>query len=271
MKRLIRDPSFILGVVLVLGIAVSAIFAEQIAPRSPTSLSLGARLAEPFTAEYPLGADAVGRDMLSRIIHGSRISLLVGLLSVSIAMVSGTLIGLISGYAGGWVDNALMRLVDIQLAFPFILLALTVISVIGPGLWKVILVMAIAQWGQYARVVRGQVLSIREQEFVTAAISLGAGHRRIMFRHILRNALTPVIVLATIGIANNILLEAGLTFLGLGVDPSIPSWGGMLADGRNYIERAWWVSTFPGLAITITVLGFNLLGDSLRDGLDAHD
>ena len=161
-----------------------------------------------------------------------------------------------------------MRLADIQLAFPFILLAITVIAVIGPGLSKLILVMALTQWVKYARIVRGQVLSLKQKDYVQAASSLGASHVRIVFRHILLNALTPLTVLATLNVANNILLESGFTFLGLGVDPTVPSWGGMLADGRNYIGSAWWVSAFPGLAITVTVLGFNLLGDWLRDRLD---
>ncbi len=268
MKRALTNPSFLLGAGIVLLVVAAAVFAPALAPHQPTAANLRARLAAPFQPAYLLGADAIGRDILSRIIFGARISLVVGVASVAIAAVIGTIIGLLAGYFGGVLDAVLMRLADIQLAFPFILLAITVIAVIGPGLWKLILVMAFAQWVQYARIVRGQVLSIRETDYVQAAASLGAGHARIVVRHILLNALTPVTVLATLGIANNILLEAGLTFLGLGVDPTIPSWGGMLADGRNYIERAWWVSTFPGLAITVTVLGFNLLGDWLRDTLD---
>lgn len=268
MKRALRDPSFVLGAAIVLLVVACAIFAPSIAPLDPGAATLRSRLAAPFGETNLLGADAIGRDILSRIVFGARVSLVVGVASVAIALVIGTLIGLVAGYFGGLVDTVLMRLADIQMAFPFILLAITVIAVIGPGLWKVVLVMAFTQWVQYARIVRGQTLSLREKEFVQAAGSLGAGHGRIMFRHILLNALTPITVLATLGIANNILLEAGLTFLGLGVDPTIPSWGGMLADGRNYIERAWWVATFPGLAITVTVLGFNLLGDWLRDALD---
>lgn len=268
MRRALRDPSFVIGLAILIMVIGAAVFAPLIAPYDPGAATLRARLAVPFTAQHPLGADAIGRDILSRIIFGARISLTVGMASVTIAMIVGTLIGLIAGYFGGLLDAVLMRLADIQLAFPFILLAITVIAVIGPGLWKVILVMALTQWVQYARIVRGQTLALRSKEYVQAAGALGAGHGRVMFRHILLNALTPVTVLATLGVANNILLEAGLTFLGLGVDPTIPSWGGMLADGRNYIERAWWLATFPGLAITVTVLGFNLLGDWLRDRLD---
>jgi len=266
--RALRDPSFVIGALIVLVVLASATFAPTLAPYEPTAANLRSRLAAPFGETHLLGADAIGRDILSRIVFGARISLTVGVVSVAIAVVIGTLVGLVAGYFGGLIDAVLMRSADIQLSFPFILLAITVIAVVGPGLWKVILVMALTQWVQYARIVRGQTLSLREKEYVQAARGLGATHTRIMFRHILLNALTPVTVLATLGIANNILLEAGLTFLGLGVDPTIPSWGGMLADGRNYIERAWWVATFPGLAITVTVLGFNLLGDWLRDRLD---
>ncbi len=268
MRRALHDPSFVIGAVLILGVVACAVFAPALAPHEPGLATLRSRLATPFSATHVLGADAIGRDILSRIIFGARVSLTVGVVSVALAMLIGTLIGLVAGYFGGLLDTLLMRLADIQLSFPFILLAITVIAVIGPGMWKVIFVMALTQWVQYARIVRGQTLSLKEREFVQAASGLGASHARVMFQHILLNALTPVTVLATLGIANNILLEAGLTFLGLGVDPTIPSWGGMLADGRNYIERAWWVATFPGLAITVTVLGFNLLGDWLRDRLD---
>lgn len=269
MKRALKDPSFVIGTAIVVAVSLIALFAPYVAPTDPSTISLMARNAPPaLGSEYPLGADAIGRDVLTRIVYGSRISLTVGLISVAIAVVIGTIVGLIAGYVGGLLDTVLMRLADIQLAFPFILLAITVIAVIGPGLWKLILVMALTQWVQYARIVRGQVLSLKQKDYVQAASSLGASHARILTRHILLNALTPITVLATLNIANNILLESGLTFLGLGVDPTIPSWGGMLADGRNYIESAWWVSAFPGLAITITVLGFNLIGDWLRDHLD---
>lgn len=269
MKRALRDPSFVIGTTIVFIVCFVTLFAPYFAPTDPFAISLTARNVPPsLGSDFPLGADAIGRDVLTRIIYGGRISLTVGLVSVAIAVVLGTLIGVIAGYVGGLLDAILMRLADIQLAFPFILLAITVIAVIGPGLWKLILVMALTQWVQYARIVRGQVLSLKQKDYVHAATSLGASHVRIVTRHILLNALTPLTVLATLNIANNILLESGLTFLGLGVDPTVPSWGGMLADGRNYIESAWWVSTFPGIAITITVLGFNLVGDWLRDYLD---
>ena len=269
MKRLLTDPSFVLGSFIILASLVAAIFAPQLAPKDPEAISLMARLNPPqVSSGFLLGADAIGRDLLSRIIFGTRISLTVGIVSVAIATLVGTFIGLVAGYFGGILDTILMRIADIQLAFPFILLAITVIAVIGPGLWKLIFVMAITQWVQYARIVRGQVLSLKEKDYVQAATGLGASHPRILTQHILLNALTPITVLAPLNIANNILLESGLTFLGLGVDPTIPSWGGMLADGRTYIESAWWVSTYPGLAIAVTVLGFNLLGDWFRDRFD---
>ncbi len=269
MKHALRDPNFTIGTAIVLVVIATALFAPFFAPTDPAAISLTARNAPPaLGSDFPLGADAIGRDVLTRIIYGSRISLTVGVISVAIAVVIGTLVGVIAGYVGGLLDAILMRLADIQLAFPFILLAITVIAVIGPGLWKLILVMALTQWVQYARIVRGQVLSLKQKDYVQAATSLGASHTRIVTKHILLNALTPLTVLATLNVANNILLESGLTFLGLGIDPTIPSWGGMLADGRNYIESAWWVSVFPGLAITVTVLGFNLVGDWLRDYLD---
>jgi peptide/nickel transport system permease protein len=269
MKRAFRDPSFALGLLIILLAVIVAVFAAQLAPKAPEAISLTARLSPPsFESGFPLGADAIGRDVLSRIMYGSRISLIVGIVSVAVAALVGIIVGLIAGYFGGFLDTLLMRLGDIQLAFPFILLAITVIAVIGPGLWKIIFVMAITQWVQYARIARGQVLLLKERDYIQAAHSLGAGHSRILFRHIFLNALTPITVLIPLNIANNILLESGLTFLGLGVDPTIPSWGGMLADGRSYIETAWWVSTYPGLAIAVTVLGFNLLGDWLRDYFD---
>lgn len=266
--KTVGNPDFLVGLIITAAIVLSAIFADKLTPYTPDSIDLRARLLPPFSPGHLLGTDPVGRDVLTRIIYGSRVSLIVGTVSVGLGLVIGTAVGLIAGYHRGLWDTLLMRLADIQLAFPFILLAITVIAVIGPGLWKLIFVMVITQWVQYARVVRGQVMSLREREFIQASKALGAPSLRILLRHILPNAIGPVIVLATLNVANNILLESGLTFLGLGVDPLVPSWGGMLADGRNYMQTAWWVAAFPGLAITITVLGINLLGDWLRDQLD---
>ena len=217
---------------------------------------------------YPLGTDHLGRDILSRLIYGSRISLLVGITSVIIAGCLGVSVGVITGYYGGRLDALMMRLVDIQLAFPFILLAISVIAVLGAGLRNVIIVLGVARWMEYARVVRADVLTVREREFVVAARALGAANRVIIPRHVLPNVLTPIIIVATFSVATNIITEASLSFLGLGVEPTIPTWGSMLADGRAYIGRAWWLTTFPGLAILFTVLSINILGDALRDHLD---
>jgi peptide/nickel transport system permease protein len=274
LRRFVRNPGALVGGVLVLMAVLFALASPWLAPFDPNAGSLTERLAAPsFTGEaagHILGADAVGRDLLSRIIYGARISLFVGIASVALSAVIGVTVGLVAGYFGGWVDDVLMRIADIKLAFPFILLAILVMAIFGTGLGKLILVLGVTGWVGFGRIVRGQVLTIKELEYVQAARSIGATHFRILGKHILPNVMSPIIVLSTLSIATNILLEAGLTFLGLGVDPSIPSWGGMLADGRIYISTAWWVATFPGVAIMLTVLGFNLLGDWLRDELDPN-
>ncbi len=217
---------------------------------------------------HALGTDHLGRDILSRIIFGSRIALLVGLAAVVISGVLGMVIGLVAGYFGGRMDDFLMRLADIQLAFPFILLAIAVIGVLGPSLRNIIIVIGVSSWVVYARVVRGEVLSIREREYVQAAVALGSRHWRVLMPHVLPNTFTPWLVVATLDMARVIVIESALSFLGLGVQPPTPTWGGMLADGRVYLSTAWWLATFPGLAILITVLGINLFGDGLRDTLD---
>ena len=210
---------------------------------------------------------SVGR-LRARVIVGGRISLTVGVLSVMGAVVVGTVVGLVAGYYRGIAEILLMRFADIQLALPFILLAIMFLAILGTGVDKIIFFMIVAQWVQYARLVRGSVLALRDREFILSARAIGVGNGRIIFTHILPNVLGPIVILMTLNVANNILLESSLTFLGLGVDPLIPSWGGMLADGRTYLQTAWWVSVFPGLAIMFTVLGLNLLGDWLRDLLD---
>ncbi len=273
LPRVKRTLNFdlVLGLVL-LGVSVfSALLAPVFAPLGSESMNLANRLKPPSLEGHLFGTDAIGRDILTRIPHGGRISLTVGFVSVALSLIVGVGIGLLAGFYRGLLDMVLMRIADVQLSFPFILLAITVIAVIGPGLWKLIFVMALTQWVQYARMVRSQVLTLREGDAVQGTRALGASDARIILRHLLPNLIGPVIVLATLNVANNILLESGLTFLGLGIDPLIPSWGGMLADGRNYMQTAWWVATFPGLAITVTVLGFNLLGDWLRDRLDPLD
>jgi peptide/nickel transport system permease protein len=260
------------GIILVL-VCVVALTAPWLAPHDPLQQALELRLRPPGWSARgawtnALGADHLGRDILSRLMYGARISLLVGLSAVAISGLIGVLLGLVAGYYGGRLETILMRLVDIQLAFPFILLAISIVAVLGAGLRNVILVLGIGSWMYYARLVRGQVLSLKEQEFVLAAHALGAANRTIIVRHILPNVLTPVIIVGTFGVATNVITEASLSFLGLGVEPTIPTWGAMLADGRNYINRAWWLTTFPGLAILLTVLSINLLGDWLRDHLD---
>jgi peptide/nickel transport system permease protein len=257
--------SVILSVVIVLAIAT-----PWLPIGSPTVPSLVHRLMPPdlATATQILGTDQLGRDMFARILHGSRITLLVCLATLVVGGVFGIGVGLIAGYFGGWVDRILMRVLDMQLSIPTMLLALLVVAALGPDLVNLVLVMALATWTQYARVVRGQVLSVRELDFVRSAQSIGAGHLRIMLRHILPNTLSTIIVIATLELARLILMEASLSFLGLGVPPPYPSWGRMLAEGRPYMADAWWITAVPGLAIAVTVLGVNLLGDWLRDRFD---
>jgi len=259
---------FVLAVVLFLAIA-----ANWISPHNPNEQVLERRLLPPAWNEggsrrHLLGTDHLGRDILSRVIFGSRISLSVGILAVIISGVLGVGAGLIAGFYGRRWDATIMRLVDIQLAFPFILLALAIIGVLGPGLRNVILVLGVAGWMIYARVVRGQVLSVREREFVEAARAVGASDFRILRLHVLPNTLAPVIIVGTFAVATCIITEASLTFFGLGVEATIPTWGSMLSDGRAYMATAWWLTTFPGLAMMLTVLALNVIGDWLREFLD---
>lgn len=264
-----KNLEFILGVLLVGGIGLAVIFSSWLFPGGGSELNLAYRLTPPLVEPgFPLGTDPLGRDVLARVIIGGEISLKVGVYSALGAVVIGIVMGLVSGYYGGFLDMIVMRFADVQLALPFILLAITFIAVIGGGLTNMIILLIISQWVQYARLVRGSVLSLRDREFILAAKAIGVKDMRILFQHLLPNLIGPVIVLMTLNVANNILLESSLTFLGLGVDPVIPSWGGMLAEGRTYLQTAWWVSVFPGLAILLTVLGLNLLGDWLRDALD---
>jgi peptide/nickel transport system permease protein len=264
-----RSLEFILGTLLVGGMGLAILLSGLIFPDGGEAINLMARLTHPFVnAAHPLGTDPLGRDVLARVIVGGKISLKVGAFSVAGAVVVGVVMGLVSGYYRGVWDVIVMRFADVQLALPFILMAITFIAIVGSGLTNTIILLIVSQWVQYARLVRGSVLALREREFILAARAIGVKDWAILFRHLLPNLIGPVIVLMTLNVANNILLESSLTFLGLGVDPMIPSWGGMLADGRTYLQNAWWVSVFPGLAILLTVLGLNLLGDWLRDSLD---
>lgn len=268
LRRLRRDG--VLIPLLILGTAIAvAILADFLPLPDPRRSDLTATLLPPFqSAAHPLGTDPIGRDTLSRLVYGARISLSVGFASVAIAMVFGSFVGLIAGYFGGWPDTILMRLGDIQLSLPSFILALTIMSMFGPGIPNVIIALSVAGWVRYARVVRSNVLPLHSAEYVESARSLGCSSFRVMWRHILPNVQSPVIVLATLGVGANIIAESSLSFLGLGIDPQNPSWGGMLANGRAYLETAWWVAALPGLAISLTVLATNLLGDWLRDALD---
>ncbi len=258
-----------LGGLLLAMIVVAVALSWWLFPDGGESMDLAARLTPPFTTfAHPLGTDPLGRDVLARIVVGGRISLAVGVLSVLGGVVLGVLAGLVAGFYRGFWEMLLMRCVDVQLALPFILVAITFISILGGSVANLIIFMILAQWVQYARLVRAQVIELREREFIQAARSFGVRDWAQIRHHFLPNLIGPVIILMALNVANNILLESSLTFLGLGVDPLIPSWGGMLADGRTYLQTAWWVSVFPGLAIMMTVLGLNLLADWLRDKLD---
>lgn len=260
---------FVAGILLTGMMVLLVVFSGLLFPDGGEAMDLSARLAPPgMDWAHVLGTDPIGRDVLARVVVGGRISLLVGVFSVIGAMVVGTIMGLVAGYYGKVWDTILMRWADVQLALPFILVAMTFTAILGADLWNLIIFMAISQWVQYARVVRGSVLTLRDREFVQSARSFGVRDWNILLHHLLPNVFGPVLILVTLNVANNILLESSLTFLGLGIDPIIPSWGGMLADGRSYMQTAWWVSVFPGLAIMATVLGLNLLGDWLRDFLD---
>ena len=264
----------LLALIILFAVAIVAIFGPALSPLDPNRQNIMLRLAEPLAdgprgATFWLGSDALGRDVLSRLLYGARISLLVGVCAIAVGGVIGVTAGLVSGYFGGWIDDVIMRLGDIQLAFPFILLAIMFLVVLGPGVLNLILVLGIGQWVTYARIVRGQTLSLREKEFVEAARALGDSTAAIIFRTILPNIVAPLTVIASFNVASVILAEAALSFLGLGVPPSVPTWGSMLAESREQlIANKWWLTIFPGLAIVLTVLSFNIIGDWLRDFLD---
>ncbi len=273
LRRLGRDPAALLGAAIVLVVAVCAVFAPLIARADPNAQDLASTLLPPAwitggSHAHPLGTDNLGRDLLARIIWGSRVSAIVGISVVAIGATIGVTAGLLAGYRRGWIDAVIARITDVQLAFPLVLLAVAIVAVVGPGLWTVIAAIGLTSWVQYVRVVRAQAMSLREREFVAAAEAAGATPARILARHLLPNVASAAIVLGTFEIARAIVLESSLSFLGLGVPPTTPSWGGMLADGRQYLDTAWWTALFPGLAIMIAVMGVNLLGDGLRDALD---
>ena len=267
-RRKLASLELVMGAVLMVTI-IGAVLLSGWLFADPGKISLSARLVPPFqNPEHIFGTDALGRDILARVANGGWISLQVGFISVLGSVVLGVFMGLIAGYYRGIWDVIVMRFADVQLALPFILLAITFVAILGGSLTNTIILLIVSQWVQYARLVRAAVLSLREREFVLSARAIGVSDRNIILRHILPNLLGPVVVLMTLNVANNILLESSLTFLGLGVDPTVPSWGGMLAEGRTYLQTAWWISVVPGMAILLTVFGLNLLGDWLRDILD---
>lgn len=263
-----RGLAFWLAALALGATLVAAVFAEWVAPYGANDQDITRRLEPPGAHGHLLGTDEVGRDVLSRLIHGARISLLVGVVAVVLSCPVGVLVGIAAGYAGRRVDDVLMRITEIQLAIPTILLAIAVVAVLGPGIRNVILTLSVTGWTLYARLTRGETLVVKGLDFVQAARATGAGDARIMLRHVLPNVLSPVIVVAVFAVANMIILEATLSFLGLGVEPGVVTWGRMLNGGRLYLSTAWWVTALPGLAIFITVLAVNLLGDHLRDWLD---
>ena len=264
---LVRNPTAAIAGVLLLGIVLVALFDETIAPTGPNEISVEDRLQPPSLA-HPFGTDDLGRDILSRVVLGAGVSLRVGFLAVAFALVVGTLIGLLAGFYGRWVDDVLMRAMDVLFAFPAVLLAIAVLAVRGPGAGNTALAIGIVYVPVFARVTRASVLGVREEVYVRASRSVGASDWRLLTRHVLPNAAPPIIVQTSISLAFAVLAEAALSFLGLGTQPPEPSWGSMLAEGREFIEQAWWLAFFPGMAIVVTVLCFNLLGDGLRDVLD---
>ncbi|MEK5162653.1 ABC transporter permease [Paenibacillus sp. FSL R5-0527] len=273
LKRLLRSKTGTVGAVLVLIVCLTALLAPLLAGHDPAAVDPLNRLKPPMwleggTKEHWLGTDNLGRDMWSRIVYGSRVSLIVGIGAVLVSGAIGAVLGLVSGFYGKWIDAVIMRVADGFMAIPTILFMLVVMAVVGPGLTTLIFVIGVTNWVSYTRVVRGEVLSIKERDFVKAAKAVGAKNGRIILKHILPNILSSFIVISGMNVATTIIMEASLSFLGLGIKPPDVSWGGMLSDGRQYVATSWWVATFPGLAITVTVLGVIFLGDWLRDVLD---
>lgn len=265
--RLRRNPLALAGGAVVISLFFVSLLAPLISPYDPSAINAWKVLSPP-SLQHWFGTDELGRDVLSRVLYGARISLKVGFVAVGIAVFIGTVVGLLSGYYSGLVDATLMRLVDIMLCFPAFFLILAVITFLEPSIWYIMMVIGLTGWMGVARLVRAETLSIREMDYIMAARCIGCSSSRIMFRHILPNAISPVLVSATLGIAGAILTESALSFLGIGVQPPTPSWGNILTSGKDYIEFAWWLSLFPGLAILVTVLSYNLLGEGIRDALD---
>lgn len=271
LRRMVSQPLTIAGILIIVVLVISAVFAPWVAPYSPLKGDLNNFYLKPPSTEHVFGTDDVGRDILSRIIYGSQISLKIAVLAEGLGLIIGTVVGMLTGYYGGVLDALIMRLVDIFMAFPLLIIAIALVAALGPGEANIFLALALVIWPFVARLVRSQVLAIRESEYIAAARLVGVSDFGIMFRHILPNILTPLVVFGTLGIANVILQEAALSFLGLGsIERSTPSWGRMLNDSRAFIRSAWWMPFFPGITILIAVLGFNLVGDGLRDALDVR-
>lgn len=266
-KRFRGNRFAVVGGIVVAVLFLLSFLAPYITPYDPSVIDAYHVLMPPSAAHW-MGTDELGRDVFTRIVFGARISLKVGFVAVGIAMVIGTIVGLVAGFYGGWMDSLLMRLVDIMLCFPTFFLILAVIAMLEPSIWYIMIVIGVTGWMGVARLVRAEVLSIRERDFILAARAIGASDLRIIFRHILPNAMAPVLVAATLGVAGAILTESALSFLGIGVQPPTPSWGNILTSGKDYIEFAWWLSLYPGLAILVTVLAYNLLGEGIRDAID---
>ncbi len=266
-RALLRSPLNAAAAALLLALAAAALLAPVLGPHDPLDQALAVRL-EPPSSAYWLGTDQLGRDIASRLLHGARISLVIGLVVVGVAGITGTLVGLVAGNAGGLLDEALMRVTDVFLAFPPLILAMAIAGALGPSLTNAIIAIAVVTWPVYARLVRGQLLSLRQREFVEAARSIGVPGLRILLRHLLPNALSPLLVQASFDMGAAILAAAGLSFIGFGAQPPTPEWGVMISEGRNFISTQPWLSLFPGLAILLAVGAFNVLGDALRDALD---
>ena len=275
LRKLWRFKWGVVAGVIMLLVVASAVCAPLIAPYSPLTVDIQHRLGPPAWMDggaraHLLGTDQVGRDLLSRVIYGGRVSLIIGMAAVIVSSSIGVLLGLAAGYFAGRVDWTIMTVINVMLTFPFVLLALAVIAVLGPSLVNMIIVLGVADWPLYARVIRAETMAIREREFVMAGRALGMSHVRIVFRQILPNLVSVIVVIATLQVARVIILESFLSFLGLGVQPPTPAWGNMLGEGRVYMLNSWWIATFPGLAIFITTLAINLMGNALRDWLDPH-
>lgn len=267
LRRFSRNRLAVIGGMLVASVFVISIFAPILSPYDPADIDVKSILEGPSLA-HPLGTDDLGRDVLSRMIWGARVSLRVGFAAVGIATLIGVILGSVAGFYGGMMDTIVMRAVDIMLSIPTIFLILAMIAILEPSIWNIMIAIGLTSWMEPARLIRAEFISLKEREFVVAAKAVGASDARIILRHILPNGISPILVSATMGIGGAILIESGLSFLGLGVQPPTPSWGSLLSAGKDNIEIAWWLSLFPGLAILITVLGYNLLGEGIRDALD---